>query len=132
MRHATDSSFVLLPPFASRRGAGWTARLPPDALAEPPERRMAMALWRTIGGSAPATQWRRISVLSAADGMRYGRTRFASRALTAPTRTLARIIHRGWAGLRGAARRSVVFGGIRDAGDRGLRLRRGGCAGASG
>ena len=36
---------MLLPPFASRRGAGWTARLPPDALAEPPERRTAMALW---------------------------------------------------------------------------------------
>ena len=29
-----------------------------------------------------------------------------------------KINHRGWAGLRGAARRSVVFGGIRDAGDR--------------
>src|SRR4051812_44034240 len=45
MGHATDTSFVLLPPFASRRDAGWTARLSPDALAEPPERRTAMALW---------------------------------------------------------------------------------------
>ena len=45
MGHATDTSFVLLSPFVSRRGAGWTARLPPDALAEPSERCTAMALW---------------------------------------------------------------------------------------
>src|SRR4051794_20649830 len=45
MGHATDTSFVLLSPFASRRDAGWTVRLPPDTLAEPPERRTAMALW---------------------------------------------------------------------------------------
>jgi hypothetical protein len=45
--------------------------------------------------------------------------------------TLARIIHRGWAGLRKAARRSVVFGGVGDAADQGLRLRRGVGSGAS-
>ena len=45
---------------------------------------------------------------------------------------LARIIHRGWAELREAALRSVVFGGVRDAGNRGLRLRRWVCSGASG
>ena len=45
---------------------------------------------------------------------------------------LARIIHRGWVGLPGAAGRSVVFGGVRDAGNRGLRLRRGVCSGAFG
>ena len=51
---------------------------------------------------------------------------------TANGRALARIIHPGWVGPRGAIRRNVVSGGIRDAGDRGLRLRRGTCCGASG
>src|SRR5690349_21079012 len=45
---------------------------------------------------------------------------------------LTRIIHRGWAELREAARWSVVFGGVGDAADQGLRLRRGVCTGASG
>ena len=45
---------------------------------------------------------------------------------------LARIIHRGWAELREAVRRSVVFGGVEDADNRGLKLRRGVCSGASG
>ena len=49
-----------------------------------------------------------------------------------PRARLARIIHRGWAGLREAAHRSDLFGGVGDAADRGLRLRRGVCSGASG
>src|SRR4051795_9369278 len=44
---------------------------------------------------------------------------------------LARIIHWSWAELREAAHRSVVFGGVGDAGNQGLRLRRGVCSGAS-
>src|SRR6476661_756868 len=47
-------------------------------------------------------------------------------------RGLTRIIHRGWAELREAVRRSVVFGGVEDADNRGLKLRRGVCSGASG
>src|SRR4051812_27809791 len=45
---------------------------------------------------------------------------------------LARIIHQGWSELREAVLRSVVFGGVEDAGNRGLRLRRWVCSGASG
>jgi len=44
---------------------------------------------------------------------------------------LARIIHRGWAELGEAVLRSVVIGGVGDAGNRGLRLRRGVGPGAS-
>ena len=46
-------------------------------------------------------------------------------------RCLARIIHRGWAELREAVLRSVVFGGVGDAGNRGLKLRCGPSSGAS-
>src|SRR5215212_4893601 len=53
------------------------------------------------------------------------KNRFPDGSVAFAVISLARIIHRGWAELREAVRRSVVFGGVGDAGNRGLKLRRG-------
>jgi Transposase domain (DUF772) len=48
------------------------------------------------------------------------------------SQALARIIHRGAVWLRDAEGQGAIFRGIGDAGDWGLKLRRGVCSGASG
>ena len=73
-------------------------------------------------------------VTGAAHGMGEAEARLFAKegAKVVVADVLAWIIQRGAVWRRDAAQRGVVFRGVADAGDRGLRLRRGVCTGASG